>query len=589
MNRTELLGSLESSIEVKEDEKGYEVRTPTYSMVFHSDTPYIDLYDNSGDHWMTILKASRITTSNNADVTYGFDTPSYETAPSGEAIIHIPSINETDAYKEQVWICHDDFIETFVTAEISGAIQNIELLGGTIVGPNMFGESMSERHFDSVYNPQPSEREQAVISAAESTHITTSGMWKPGRRREFLMTPFVYGLHRSTPKSTDKDWLMAGISTSIENHNMIEYSYLAREDGFSLNLRYDAANTEERLVTSPSLLLHFAPDQIHGLEDFKKHATTIGHLPSLSKPKPIDWHRNSTFVTWGHQLESERKCRNDSATIPARDFANETAVTQAIDTLTAHGVSVGKIVIDDKWQKYYGTNTPDTNKWSDLPRFNQTQHELGRHVLLWVKLFDSEGLPPELCILDAHGRPIASDPTNPAYIDALRTQVHDMLSTERLDADGLKLDFLAQLPHGPGLRWHDSQRGHAALHHLMKNIYDEAKHAKPDSLIEAQVVSPWFADIMDQVRLNDTNERHPVVMTMGSRALLAKTLLPDHSIDPDGWPMRDRQSWLKYIDAQPELTGTVTTHFAESINGRSLRKRDYLRVARAIQRAKQDN
>lgn len=587
MNRTELLGSPESSIEVKEDKKGYEVRTPTYSMVFHSDTPYIDLYDNLGVHWMTILKASRIATSNSADVTYEFGMPSHETAPSGDAIIHIPSINETGTYKEQVWICHDDYIETFVTAEISDAIQNIELLGGTIVGPNMFGESMSERHFDSVYNPQPSEREQAVISAAESTHITTSGMWKPGRRREFLMTPFVYGLHHPKSKSTDREWLMAGISTPIENQNMIEYSYLAREDGFSLNLRYDATSNEERLITSPSLLLHFAPDQIQGLEDFKKYATIIDHLPSLSKPKAIGWHQDPTFVTWGHQLELERKYRtNTITTIPARDFANETVVTQAIDTLTAHGVPLGKVVIDDKWQEHYGTNTPDADKWPDLPRFNQTQHELGRHVLLWIKLFDSEGLPPELCILDAHGRPIASDPTNPAYIEALRTQVHGMLSTERLNADGLKLDFLAQLPHGPGLRWHGSQRGHAALHHLMKNIYDEAKHAKPDSLIEAQVVSPWFADSMDQVRLNDTNERHPVVRTMGSRALLAKTLLPDHSIDPDGWPMRDQKSWLAYIDRQPNLAGTVTTHFAESIHGKVLRKKDYARIARAIEQTK---
>jgi hypothetical protein len=161
-----------------------------------------------------------------------------------------------------------------------------------------------------------------------------------------------------------------------------------------------------------------------------------------------------------------------------------------------------------------------------------------------------------------------------------------MLSPNKLDADGLKLDFLAQLPHGPGLRWHGSKRGHAALHTLMKNIYDEAKNTKPDSLIEAQVVSPWFADTLDQVRLNDTNEHHPIVKTMGSRALLAKTLLPGYPIDPDGWPMPNRDSWLDYIDAQPELTGTVTTHFVESVKGQLLRKKDYQRIVKAIQRTK---
>lgn len=588
MNRTELLDSPKSSVEVKGGDEGYEVRTPTYSVFFSHDTPYIDLYDKSGNQWMKILKASRITTSSNDDVTYEFSTPSCETAADGGAIVRIPSTTETGTFKEQVWSCHDDYIETFVTAEVTGKLQNIELLGGAIVSPNMFGESMSERYFDTVYNPQPSEREQASMSAAESTHITTSGMWKPGRRREFLMTPLAYGFHRSTPKQADRstdEWLMASISTPIENQNMIEYSYIAREDGFSLNLKYDKIDNNEQLVTSPSLLLHFAPNLLQGLATFKKLATTIGHLPVLPKPATADWHSDPTFVTWGHQLELERKYKANDLVLPARNFASEIFVTHAIDTLVTNGIPFDKIVIDDKWQEYYGTNTPDVHKWPDMPRFNRTQHELGRHVLLWMKLFDAEGLPPELCILDAHGRPIASDPTNPAYIEVLRSQVRDMLSTEKTNADGLKLDFLAQLPHGPGLRWHGPQRGHAALHHLMKHIYDEAKQTKPDSLIEAQVVSPWFADVIDQVRLNDTNERHPVVKTMGTRALLAKTLLPDHLIDPDGWPMRDRQSWLKYIEAQPELTGTVTTHFAESINGEALKKRDYLRIARAIQRA----
>ena len=586
MNRTELLGSPKPSVEAKGGEQGYEVRTPTYSMLFHHERPYIDLRDSTGERWMQILKASQVTTSTDPDVTYGFGSPIYETAPDGSAVIRIPSITESGGHKEQTWICHKDFIETSVTAELSGDLQSIELLGGTIVAPNLFGQSMSERHFDSVYNPQPSEREQAVMPAAESTHITTSGMWKPGRRREFLMTPFVYGFHQSAGKRSENTWLMAGISAPVADQNITEYSYTAREDGFSLNLAYDAVKHSGRHVTSPSLLLHFAPEPLRGLEDFKQHSAALGHLPIVPAPKAVAWHRDPTFVTWGHQLELERCYKEQGATIPGRDFASEAFVTQAITTLDDHGVHVGKIVIDDKWQEAYGTNTPDRYKWPDLTQFTGVQHELGRHVLLWVKLFDPEGLPPELCILDTHGRPVSSDPTNPAYIDTLRSQVYTMLSPQHINADGLKLDFLAQLPHGPGLRWHGAQRGHAALHHLMKHIYDEAKHAKPDSLIEAQVVSPWFADIFDQVRLNDTNERHSVVKTMGSRALLAATLLPGHSIDPDGWPMRDKKAWLQYIDSQPELTDTVTTHFVESVNGQPLTKKDYRQLARAIEGSK---
>jgi hypothetical protein len=151
-----------------------------------------------------------------------------------------------------------------------------------------------------------------------------------------------------------------------------------------------------------------------------------------------------------------------------------------------------------------------------------------------------------------------------------------------LDADGLKLDFIAQLPNGPGLRWHGSARGAAALHGLLKVIYQSAKATKADALIEAPVINPWFADVIDQPRLNDTNEQAgSAVVTMGRRAMLALNLMPGHSIDCDGWPMLDKEKWMEYIKWQAGMQQrfptrfSMTTHYSQSVNGEILSEADY--------------
>lgn len=590
MKNGELIDLFGSKVELHEHEEGYEIRTPSYSLLFHTHSPYIDLFDPQGNRWMDMFKGSRINTTVNHDVTYDFQPPRYTELKDGAIEVRIVSENEADVFKEQVWICRDTFIETYIQIQSEGTLQNVELLSGLHIHPNMFGESMSQRYFKSVYNPQPSEEERPAISAFESTQITTSGMWKPGRRREFLITPFSYGFNMSAPQPNtalpDGTWLMASISAPIEEQNMVDYTYKAKEDGFSLNLTYDSTSFNAPF-TSPSLLLHFAPDPYTGLKDFKRHAAEISHLNETAAITIPDWHHGSTFVSWGRQLEFEHRQTEMGKTASAKDFISEQFVLEALDTFENYDVPIDKITLDDKWQAEYGTNTPDIHKWPDMARFTKIQHELGRHILLWLKLFDPEGLPAELCILDAKGRPIASDPTNPEYLELLRQQIHTMLSPDQLDADGLKLDFLAQLPHGPGLRWHGNKRGHAALHDVMKTIYDQAVTTKPDSLIEAQVVSPWFANTFNRIRLNDTNDRHSVIMTMGARAQLARTLLPLHPIDPDGWPMPDKKSWLNYVRVQPYMSKTVTTHFVESVNGEPLTSEDFSVLAQAIRKTKE--
>jgi hypothetical protein len=229
-------------------------------------------------------------------------------------------------------------------------------------------------------------------------------------------------------------------------------------------------------------------------------------------------------------------------------------------------------VIDDRWQADYGTNTVDAEKWPDLRGWIDARHADGQRVLLWFKAWDPSGLPTDLTVTDAHGRPVAVDPSNPAYLSALAAQVTFMLSPDGLDADGFKVDFTQRAPSGVSLRAHsDGVWGIAALHAIIRTISEAAKAVKPDALIVTHTVHPSFGDVSDMIRLNDVleNDVHgepvPVADQVRFRHDVAVASLPTHPIDTDQWPMPSRDEWLSYSRVQSEL-GVPALYYVESID-----------------------
>ena len=138
----------------------------------------------------------------------------------------------------------------------------------------------------------------------------------------------------------------------------------------------------------------------------------------------------------------------------AKDLATQANYDGFLEQLAREDLVPGTVTIDDKWQDAYGTCRPDPAKWEDLRGWIANRHAQGQRVLLWWKAWDPEGLPPELCVRNRDGVPVAFDPTNPAARDELRRAVARMLAAEGLDADGLKVDFTARTPGGSALSTH---------------------------------------------------------------------------------------------------------------------------------------
>ena len=406
------------------------------------------------------------------------------------------------------------------------------------------------------------------------------------------------------------DWLGLSLVAPVEVLTFTTVRYDPLDGGFLLRLGYEGHTRVDREWTSPEVVLRAADGALSAIGDYRDELVARRFAPLVPAAHP-EWWSEPIFCGWGAQCAHAVALSKAGGELPAAGpdgfvlpagassapaMARQVLYDYWLGRLNDHGVVPGTIVIDDRWQAEYGTNTVDTEKWPDLRGWIDGRHAAGQRVLLWFKAWDPSGLPAELCIRDSAGRPVAADPGNPRYRELLHAQVIAMLSADGLNADGFKLDFSQRAPSGAGLSGGAELSGSsgpgegvwgiAALHELLRIIHTAAKLAKPDALIVTHTVHPSFGDVSDMVRLNDVLERDslgapvPVVDQLRFRQAVAAATLPGHPIDTDQWPMPDREQWLEYTVAQPGL-GVPALYYVESIDnsGEEIRAEDLSVVA----------
>ncbi|MDQ2689641.1 MAG: hypothetical protein M3Y29_05145, partial [Chloroflexota bacterium] len=365
-----------------------------------------------------------------------------------------------------------------------------------------------------------------------------------------------------------------------------ELRYAPFLGGFSLELAYEGETEVNGSFTTPPLVVrHGVGDPYGAVAAHAERLRAAGLAPRVAR-SPRDWWTRPIFCGWGEQC---RQAKLDGSHPTAHSRRERYDAWLA--TLASHGVVPGTVVIDDKWQTTYGRNEPDADRWPDLRGWIAGRHGSDQHVLLWFKAWDPEGLPPEACVTDALGHPVAADPTSPAYERILRDSLHAMLGPEGLDADGLKVDFTAQTPAGPGLRRVGDAWGVALLHRLLSLVYRFAKEAKPDALVVTHTASPLFADVADMIRLNDLLRLDdpepfaPAVPQMRHRARIAAAVDPGLLIDTDDWCMPSKAEWRAYLEIKHEL-GVPALYYATGIDhsGEAFDEADYAAIREAWSR-----
>jgi hypothetical protein len=514
------------------------------------------------------------------DTTDGADETLAVLAPEvrGETIL----VERRSTLWERAWLelrCLESSFEVHTCVSGRGALTGVRLLGGRSVIPGAhLGRIHSGTRLQTLFSPNPEDGVPPLRPAAEGAAIGVVGGGEPGRARWiFTPAPLYFAL------GDGKRWLDLGVAAPLAELGFPEVSFDAAANGFSLAFDYEGHTNVEGEFRAPALILTpDVPDPYAGLRRHRDDLAARGFAPAPQEREQAAWWSEPIFCGWGAQCHLGQVSGG-----AASDYAAQPHYDAFLGRLDENGLVPGTVALDDKWQATYGRNEPDTAKWPDLPGWIAERHAHGQHVLLWWKAWDAEGLPPELCVRNADGLPVALDPNNPAARETLRNVVTEMLSPEGLDADGLKIDFTARTPTGGSLQHAGGAWGIALLHELLAVVYAAAKEAKPDALVITHAPHPAFVDVTDMIRLNDVLGGHPLVEQMQFRADVVRAVCPELPIETDDWRVPDKESWRAFLDLKAVI-GVPSLYYASHLDatGEELDEDDYAAVRRAWAAAK---
>lgn len=517
----------------------FSLEAEKYNLEFIENRPSVRVKSKAGDELCELFLISSCHSIEKKDATANI---SEWKCSENDGRIEFTAEADSLAWDKKIYhlVCKEDRIEYYYEIEGKGNLGRCEYFTGYYVGSVRLssGRFYSGFPVDSVFNPEPDICENPFFGANERSLIDMTGVPFYGRDHWFFTPPpFCFVCRKGDTCYT------LGVSAEDGKHTFTELEYLGGRGG-GLSVSYEGCTKVDGKYILPTLSIIFGSGEYSLIKKFSEI-----ECHELKGRVQQDWWRKPIFCGWGAQcaMANERKAK-------APELSRQEFYEEFIKDLDKKGLKPGTIVIDDKWQKNYGLNTVDTEKWPDLKGFIKHMHEKGYRILLWQKAWDPNGVNDDLCIRDFSGNKIATDPTNPGYKKILGDSVKYMLSPEGLDADGFKIDFTARIPSGPGSKICDSSIwGLELMRAYLAILHDTAKSVKADALIMSHTPHPYLEDKVDMIRLNDVNTASRVNEAMTNRARVASAACTSCLIDTDNWPMPDKKTWLDYVRIQPQL------------------------------------
>ncbi len=278
----------------------------------------------------------------------------------------------------------------------------------------------------------------------------------------------------------------------------------------------------------------------------------------ITSPAPVwrDWWSGPIYCTWGDQAYAARMQTGTLQETDGLHYATETNLNKWLQVATREHLPFRIVIIDLGWMLDYGDFKPNPKQFPNLRSYIDQLHAKGLHVLLWVPMYEASGTlfspdqevsdiakaHPEWLVLD-HARHTTDlfDYTNPNVREYVRSRIKYMLSSDPgdLNADGLKVDFMDRIPDPATSIFHDPSWGTGELMSakVLKLIYESAKNAKPDALIDSSFMNPLFHRWEDIVRLNDDTSNSTATYWRRAWAAAANGV---NVMDGDDWWAMER-------------------------------------------------
>jgi hypothetical protein len=553
-------------MQITTTDTAFRVRASGYTLTVSRLAPTAELAG-----WGTLSLLASVHTAGGRDESHEILPAELAHSEAGLAVFHLVQRTAVWRSKTVRLTCTPDTVALDVRVDGDGVIGDVMLLGGrAMLADGASGTFRSRLAARGVFNPTPTQPVQVVRPAFAPLTLSVVGDAEPGRLHAVFSPPplvLAFGKEEAAHATgvPAGPWLGASVRAGVDDLTFTQLAYEPLDGGALLRFDYECHTAVHGTWTSPAIVFRAAESPWEAIAEHRKDLVEHGLAPKGPAHARHDWWSRPIFCGWGAQCARARGGLDSAMDLSRQDLYDEW-----LTRLEENGFVPGTIVIDDRWQADYGKPEPDPAKWPRLREWIAARHDRGQRVLLWWRAWAPDGLPPEECVTDAAGRPVAADPTNPAYRRRLRDSVAEMLTG--LGADGFKIDFTQRIPSGSQLRAHGPAWGISMLHELLATMYGAAKEAKPDALMITHTPHPAFADVSDMIRLNDVLETDPhgryvpSVDQLHFRHAVATHAMPGHLIDTDQWPMPTKADWLAYAQAQPSL-GVPALYYVESIDG----------------------
>lgn len=346
---------------------------------------------------------------------------------------------------------------------------------------------------------------------------------------------------------------------------------------------------------APRLLITFPEDEYRGIRLYRQKLAEFGIIAADKPKRPIPaWWKRPFVVTYGDEMmELQYNWFNDDD-LDGPDF-NQDWLYMWLDRAEKKlGNTEFTVMVDALWAyRYTPEAIPDVTRFPDFRGFIDYCHSRGHKVILWVApLLCNTALPIQSLAekydllsddywVQPHFRKVDfTSPNAPAYCRELCEKFFGS-GEGCLDADGLKLDFLAVLQNPEtttSYKCAENGIGIKQMYRFHKLLHEAAVKVKPDVLLNASTCDPRFEDIVDMNRLHDIQK---VPEEREQRARVSSLACPDLPIDSDGAIMIS--PWVKSAYISAVLYATPSLYYIKEFHDSvSLSQEDMLALGRLL-------
>ena len=500
-----------------------EVNAPAYRLTYEADRPSLFRLETGTGVLVGDFHLASAVDADQRDEVRRPGPPEVIRHESGLRIVWPGQSTVWDAKRYEL-LCHDAGVDYRVSVSGSGTVRCCRYLHGLSAedmarldfGPSAFRAGYERPYRDLARGSRPAWPDYCTARPTAADRDLRP-WWEDDEidavddpARHGGLDSFLPGLWAEALEfGREQPWVIAGLAPEADQLQFDSFAFRGgARCGFELT--YPLGVRVKTDWTSPALSFQFgARDSYHGWRTFVDRLETAGLVSFPQVEAPAWWSRPVLDLS-------------------GRDQAAAEAILRRV---TRRGLDPGVVWLGSEWRQ------SEAEAWPDLDGFIAARRGEGREVVLSLPLW-----PDEV------GRFWSAD------------ELAVLLEPAGLDAAGLRLTD----PAPPAAGTPSELAGFEAVRAALRAVREAAGELRPDALVIAPTVNPYFAELVDMVPLGSLwSDRTVVEPTLRHRAVLARLCSPSWLLAVGDWHAPCLAAWREAATLAPQLGVPVLSQVEE--------------------------